>query len=143
MLTILHNVFDELPAEVVTRHLFIDAAAGVVTVRGEDKRIIGRTRQPWRAELVWNDSAGDYRTFTIVTGDPAEASFWAEDARAFFASADALGARLQRHDGNPLLPLLLSRFGSMDFRAGNGAQRRCESFYASKRRTRPRCEVLS
>src|SRR5581483_2629615 len=123
MLTINYHAFDSLPARPWTRHLFVnveaDGAAWAIVVRGEDKHVVGRTNDPARAALVWNEIDGAYCRFIVATGDSREElERIASDALAFYRSSEPIGERLAAvGSGAPLLPLLLSFFSAADFSA--------------------------
>ncbi|HEV2292247.1 MAG TPA: hypothetical protein VGR35_00230 [Tepidisphaeraceae bacterium] len=135
-----HGTFDALkwPAP-FSRHLFIDVelapgdggdgASWAIVIRGEDKRIIGRTNKPWLAELVFNDTDGSYRRFVLATAsEPQPLRDLAEGLIHFYTSPAPLGERMAAATGNPALPVVLARFGALDYVEGNPSQRRCGPF---------------
>jgi hypothetical protein len=145
MLSINLSCFDDLPAEAWARYLFIDAesegAGWAVVVRGQDRRIVGRTATPWEADLIFNDTAGDYRRFVLAMADSLEAAeTMAGQLRDFYRSTEPLSVRLAAADSS-LLPTMLATFGAHDFQTGAKSGRRCERF-AMERRKRNRVEQL-
>jgi hypothetical protein len=129
--TVFFEAFDSLPPTPWYRRLFIDAEPGesdgwAVVVRGEDRAIVGRTDRPWEAALAFNEADGSYRRFIVLaTGNRGQAERIAGECRAFYAGTGNTGERLAACAGNPILPLLLTRFAVGDFSAG---WRRCTVF---------------